>query len=492
MTRALAVGVAATALLAAAPALAQHAGHGQAHAAPPPAAQTAPADPHAGHAGHAAPADPAAAPDPHAAHRTAPRTDDPHAGHAGHAAGATAAHGGMAMGGMFGPWAMEREASGTAWQPEGGAEPMVLMRHDGDWMWMGHALLNGVYTDQGGRRGDSQAFASGMVMLMGQRPLAGGTFGLRGMASIDPFMGPRGYPLLLAAGETADGRHPLIDRQHPHELISELAATYSRPLGRDASWFAYVAPVGEPAFGPPAFPHRNSGMDNPLAPISHHWLDSTHISFGVLTGGVAVGRLKLEASGFRGREPDEDRYDIEAPRLDSWTVRATWNPTPDWSFQVSRAEQSSPEQLEPDEDVTRTSASAAWGRRLDAWGGVRANALVAWGRRTPSHGDSLDAAIAEGSLAFDSGWTAFARAERIETNELVLGAHTPGGGHAHGGPAYRVGQLTVGGLYDWTVRPGVRVGVGGAFQAYQVPAALEPLYGGDPTSVTAFVRLRAQ
>jgi hypothetical protein len=61
--------------------------------------------------------------------------------------------------------------------------------------------------------------------------------------------------------------------------------------------------------------HRASIMDSPEAPITHHWLDSTHITFGVVTAGVVVGDWKLEASRFRGREPDESRFDIETGLL---------------------------------------------------------------------------------------------------------------------------------------------------------------------------------
>ena len=173
------------------------------------------------------------------------------------------------------------------------------------------------------------------------------------MLSPDPFMGKRGYPLLLAAGETADGVTPLVDRQHPHDLFMELSATYAWQAGEGSSAFVYAGLPGEPAFGPPAFMHRPAAMMSPEAPITHHWLDSTHISFGVVTAGWVQGRWKLEASQFTGREPDEDRYDIERPRMDSTALRASWNPGDNWSLQASWADVESPEQLEPEVDEER-------------------------------------------------------------------------------------------------------------------------------------------
>ena len=213
-------------------------------------------------------------------------------GHAGHDAmpGMDMGHGDhMAMPAAFGPYPMTREASGTAWQPD--ASPMQgVMRTSGDWTFMGQAMLNGVYDSQSGRRGDDKAFVSGMVMGMATGRLSDrDTVAFRAVLSPHPLMGQHGYPLLLAAGEPADGRTQLVDRQHPHDLFMELAASHSRRIGENASVFVYGGLPGEPAFGPGSFMHRLSIMDSPEAPITHHWFDSTHITFGVLTAGVTYG-----------------------------------------------------------------------------------------------------------------------------------------------------------------------------------------------------------
>ena len=148
------------------------------------------------------------------------------------------------------------------------------------------------------------------------------------MLSLDPAMGKGGYPLLLQTGETADGHEHLVDRQHPHDAFMELSASYSHPLGETGAAYIYAGLPGEPALGPSAFMHRFSGMDNPESPITHHWLDSTHVTFGVATVGYSWhDKMKLEGSLFTGREPDQSRWDIETPKLDSWSVRASWNPS---------------------------------------------------------------------------------------------------------------------------------------------------------------------
>ncbi|MEZ6022201.1 MAG: hypothetical protein R3C16_02025 [Hyphomonadaceae bacterium] len=333
--------------------------------------------------------------------------------HDGHA---MAGDGAMAMTGLLGPYAMGRDASGTAWQPDASSHGGVHWQA-GDWMLMSHLMLNGVYAWSDGPRGDEKGFLAGMAMVSARRDVGqAGTLNLRAMLSPDPFMGDNGYPLLFAAGETANGVDPLVDRQHPHDLFMELSASYAQRLAPDTSVFVYGGLPGEPAFGPPAFMHRLSAMDSPEAPISHHWLDSTHITFGVLTAGIVHGDWKLEASQFRGREPDEDRFDIESGDLDSTSVRLSWNPGPHWSLQLSWADIESPEALEPDEDEERWSVSAIYTRPVGADGWWTATAAFA--NKERSDGVSLDAALVEAALHPNDRWTLFARGEAIETDEL--------------------------------------------------------------------------
>jgi hypothetical protein len=382
------------------------------------------------------------------------------------------------MGGMIMDPAAERlgrdSDSGTAWQPYltpmGGAHLKA-----GGWMLMAHARLNAVYDRQSGPRGGHKAFVSGMAMAMASRPLGGeGGVELRAMLSPDPLMGARGYPLLLAAGETADGRTLLVDRQHPHDLLGELSARFDLRPGAETDFFVYAGLPGAPAFGPPAYMHRPAAMDDPEAPISHHWLDSTHVSFGVVTAGAAVGQVKIEASRFNGREPDRHRWDIETGPLDSTAVRVSWNPVSELSLQASWARQKDAEQVEPGVDVTRWSASAMLARRA---GMGRIFATAAWGRRIAAHGRPLDAYLAE--LAWTrSGWTLFSRAERVDSDELGPGS------------VFTVGKLSLGGVRDFEVAPHAAIGLGVSAGLSLVPAGLAKAYGGDRPAGMAFVRLK--
>ena len=426
-------------LFAAAPALAQHAGHDP---APPPA----PAQ--SGHAGHDM------AMDEQQIHYTAV-TDPNLAG---------------------------RRASGTAWQPDSAGHGGVHLGA-GDWMVMAHAALNLAYDWQQGPRGGELAFVSGMAMVTARRDFGDlgsfadrGTIELRAMLSPDPLMGARGYPLHLASGETADGATPLIDRQHPHEFVMELSASYAHSFGYRLGAFLYAGLPGEPAFGPPAFMHRMSILDSPEAPISHHWLDSTHIVFGVITAGIVAGDFKLDGSRFNGREPDQHRWNIETGPLDSMALRLSWNPTSNLSLQASWAHLVSPEQLEPDQNSTRWSASAIYTRRWhdarDWW-----SATLAWGRR-----DGDDAFVLESAAGLGL-WTIFGRAELTENDELVFA-----GGHR--GPRFTVGKVSLGAIRDFRLGEHVRLGIGGLYAMNFVPAPLEALYSGDPDGAMVFIRLR--
>ena len=445
-------------LAAAAPAHAQHQDHGAHTATPAPA--PAPVQDHSAHQMEPE--------QDHSAHQPQPAQD-----HSAHGSAGT-----HEMRGALGPYPMSREASGTAWQPDvsehGGIHAM-----SGDWSFMGHAMLNGVYSWQEAPRGDEKAFLSGMVMGSARRDFAdGNTLQLRAMLSPDPIMGKRGYPLLLAAGETADGVTPLIDRQHPHDFFMELSASYSVRLSDRASLYLYGGLPGEPAFGPPAFMHRLSIMDSPEAPITHHWLDSTHITFGVVTAGLVLDRFKLEASRFNGREPDEQRWNIETGPLDSTSIRLSWNPVRTLSLQASWADLRSPEQLEPEEDEERWSASAIHTLPLPrGWWSTTA----AFARRSSDHED-LDAWLLESAVRRDA-WTLFGRAEMIETNELVRIGN-------HHGPTFRVGKVSLGAVHDFAIAQNVKLGLGGLYALNFVPDALEPSYRGNPAGAMAFVRLK--
>ena len=387
---------------------------------------------------------------------------------------------GHVMQGMYGPYPMTREASGTSWQPDSSPHEGIMAR-PGEWMTMIHGDINLVYDDQGGPRGDTKSFSSSMLMMMGQRPLAEGTLGLRGMISADPLMGKGGYPLLLQTGETADGQTPLIDRQHPHDLFMELAASYSVPISDSSSAFIYAGLPGEPALGPPAFMHRFSGADNPEAPIAHHWLDSTHITYGVVTLGYIAGGFKLEGSAFRGREPDQNRYDIETGKLDSASVRVSFNPDRNWSLQVSRGHLASPEALEPDVDVNRTTASVIYNR---AFGANNWQTTLAWGRNAASTGVTTNSTLLESTVSFSKAHTVFGRIERSDKNELF----EPGSPLAD--ETFRVGKLSLGYIYDFPALSHFKFGIGGLVSKYSLPGELDNSYGSDPTSYMLFARLK--
>jgi hypothetical protein len=346
---------------------------------------------------------------------------------------------------------------------------------------MTHGFANLVYDHQGGPRGDTKTFSASMLMVMGQRQVGDGTFGLRAMLSADPAMGKRGYPLLLQTGETADGRTTLVDRQHPHDLFMELAATYSHRISERSSVFGYVGLPGEPALGPPAFMHRFSGEDNPAAPISHHWLDSTHISYGVATLGFVVDQFKLEISAFRGREPDQFRTNIETGKLDSGSVRLSYNPGKAWALQISRGSIKSPEQLEPGVNVVRTTASAMYDRSIrgNPW-----QTTFAWGRNAPSTGMATNAYLLESAILVSEVHTFFARAERAGKTEL-LPADAP-----MAGEKFTVGQVSAGYIRDFPLAAHVKLGFGVQATGYAIPGGLDAAYGGNPTSYMVFARLK--
>jgi hypothetical protein len=312
---------------------------------------------------------------------------------------------------------MAREASGTAWQPD--TTPLHAFHWMlGDWMLMLHGNLFVMLDAQGSRRGATQVSSVNWLMFMAEHPLGPGTVTLRTMLSAEPLtVGSAGYPLLLQTGETYQGA-PLHDRQHPHDLFMELAALYALPVSDDVALQLYVAPSGEPAIGPVAFPHRASAFTDPLAPISHHWQDATHISFGVLTAGVFARRFKIEGSWFNGREPDENRWDIDLRVPDSYSGRVWYVPCDCVVMQASYAYLSSPEVLAPGQSVHRVTASVQVQANSDD---VEAAATLVGGLNV-SAGVAEPSGLLESNVDIGSHHTLFGRAELVVKSgeELVL------------------------------------------------------------------------
>ena len=384
---------------------------------------------------------------------------------------------GMDMGTMnMGP-AAYGTGSGTARLPanEGAMSGLHVMT--GGWMLMAHGYVWGNYTDQGGPRGGNQAFITSMAMLEGSRDLSDTThLQLRSMFSLEPAIGQRGYPNLFASGETAHGA-ALIDRQHPHDLFMELSARLDFDIGKDTSLYVYGGPVAEPALGPSAFMHRASARYEPLSPISHHWFDSTHITYGVVTGGISNRHWQLEGSAFRGREPDENRWDIETPKLDSWSARLTWTPSPDWALQVSHGFLRSPEALEPEGNERRTTATVQYDH-----GGL--STTFGWALKDKSPGRALSAFLAEANYDLTRHHTVFGRIENVANDELFPDPLSP----LHD-RKFRVTRFEGGYAYRMKLTGPLGLALGGSLAAYAKPAALDAAYGGAPVSYTLFAKL---
>ena len=379
-----------------------------------------------------------------------------------------------------------RMGSGTSWLPD--ASPMHaahLML--GDWTLMLHGEGFAQYDLQGGSRGANQLGIINWVMAAASRSMGGGRFEVRSMLSAEPWtVGSRGYPLLLQSGESYGGAQ-LHDRQHPHDLFMELAALYERAVARNLGFSLYLAPVGEPAVGPVAFPHRPSAADDPLAPISHHWQDGTHITFGVVTAGVFTHGVKLEGSWFNGREPDEHRtgFDYAGRKLDSYSVRLTGNPGPRWSVSAWYAYLKSPEGLRPDESLHRIGAAALTTQALGERG-TWSSALI-YGANAPIGTDRLASSVLlESTVDLDGTNAVFGRAEYVEksTEELVIPAASPT-------TWYHISALALGYMHGLGTKAGLALGVGMRGSVNFVPARLAGVYGSrTPAGFALYVRLR--
>jgi len=385
--------------------------------------------------------------------------------------------------------AFEQHAtSGTDLEPISTPREMLMWKK-GAWRFMFHGTVFLNEIQQTGPRGGDKFFSTNWFMPMAQRKLGRtGILTLRTMLSLEPAtVSARRYPELFEQGETAYG-NPIVDGQHPHNLFMEVAAIYDRSFGEKTALTIYVAPVGDPALGPPAYPHRASASENPLAPLGHHLQDSTHIADDVLTLGITYRKFRVEASGFHGREPDEYRWDIDSGKIDSWSTRVSFNPGRNWSLQYSIGQLHSPEALQASEDVRRMTASLSYNRPLrnGNWA-----SLLLWGRnQSLEDGNVGNSYLLESTFQFAGRNSLWTRIENVDrTNELLLGENPLPAGFSERYFA-RVEAYTAG--YDREIGnlPHLSSALGVQLTGYGLPPQFKPSYGSHPVSVVAFLRLR--
>jgi hypothetical protein len=383
---------------------------------------------------------------------------------------------------------MGQMGSGSSWQPS--TTPMYMYTKVFDkWLLFIHGEAKLGVNSQGGPRGVTKFESMNWVMPMAFRRVGQGTLQLRGMFSLEPLtFAPGGTPELFQTGETYKGK-PLVDKQHPHDLVMELSATYTMPLGERATWFTYFGYPGEPALGPVAFMHRWSASENPSAPLAHHLEDSTHISFGVLTTGFTFGKFKAEGSIFNGQEPDENRYNFEAHPWNSHSIRFSFAPTENWTMQWSYGVLKRPEALEPDVNQRRMTASIQYNKPFKR--GDWATSLI-WGRNHFYGGSGTvnpNGYTAESTVNFRDKNYVYTRLELVDKNELLLPDEIKRlgfGGH----PSFRIGAFTFGAARDIWNTEKFSIALGGDLTFYSKPHALDSIYGNNPVSYKFFLRIR--
>ncbi len=383
-------------------------------------------------------------------------------------------------------------SSGTAVNPAAWPMPMVMKPVE-SWkaMFMAQAFLN--ETQQSGPRGGDKVYSPNWFMGNLQHSAGKkGAFQLQVMVSLDPAtITQRRYPLLFQTGESAFGK-PIVDGQHPHDLFMALNLQYARELNKNTVLQVSFGPVGDPALGPVAYPHRASAMELPQATLAHHWQDSTHIANEVVTAGIAYKKVKLEASGFYGREPNENRWNIDYGPIDSWSTRFWFFPTKNWATQVSVGRLANPEESHPG-DVVRATASAQYTKPLP--GGSWSSSLI-WGRNhSTESGHNTNSYTAETLVPVHKRNYLTGRAELVDKDELFANdehlehelAHTVGS-------TFRIGSYTVGYTRDLPFFRQVQAGIGGNVEFYSLPSSIKPYYvsqpGDHPMGGNVFVRFR--
>lgn len=377
--------------------------------------------------------------------------------------------------------------SGTSLSPQSWPMPMKMLSTGGwNFMFMGQAFI--VDTQQSGPRGGDKLYSTNWGMVAAGHDIGRGSLLFDLMLSLEPAtITDRRYPELFQTGETAYGK-PLVDAQHPHNFVMALGVHYARSLSENAILELYAAPVGDPALGPVAFPHRASAAELPEAPLSHHWQDATHISDDVVTAGLLYKKVRIEGSGFYGTEPDEFRWDIDHGPINSWSTRVSVLPARNWVAQASMGRLAHPELLQPG-DVVRATASLEYSRPMQgsAW-----STSFIWGRNhdTFDHRNS-NSYLVESVAPFRIKNFFTGRAELVDKDELFL--NEPDVElylDRTAGSTFRIGAYTAGYTRDIGIFDAAETGIGFNVTAYTTPAAIKPYYGQHPFGANIFLRVR--
>jgi len=382
---------------------------------------------------------------------------------------------------------MNRDGSGTSWVPD--ETPMyAYMIHGKKWMTMIHGSFFLRYNKQdlfnSGSRGRKKFDAPNWLMAMTQRQVGkNGLFSVNTMFSFDPFLvGPGGYPLLYQTGESYKGKK-LVDVQHPHDLFAELSVNYTQRIAKDADLSLSFGYPGEPALGPPVFMHRLSAMNNPDAPLSHHYADATHITFGSSTLGFRYKDIKLEGSIFTGREPDEYRYNFDAMRFDSYSLRLSYNPSKEWALQASNGWIHSPESAEPEQNVDRFTASAIYTKMLDD-GSFIATTLVYGQNHFSDNHKTLPSVLLESSWQMHKT-AVYGRYEYVkkDADELDLTDTYPLN------PNFTINAFTLGvnRVLATVAKTNLTAGIQSTLNVS--PSELKTLYGSTPVGFEVYLRI---
>ena len=383
-------------------------------------------------------------------------------------------------------------SSGTSVQPKTTSEfaPMIHTSL-GNWTLMVHANGFLLDTQQNGTRGADKLFSTNWLMPMISRDFGRQTITFRTMLSLEPAtVTNRRYPQLFQSGETAYGL-PIVDGQHPHDLFMELTGRYDFRLSERSRLFLYGGPVGDPALGPTAYPHRASASENPVSALGHHQEDSTHVSDSVITLGFVQGPIQLEASTFHGREPDENRWNIDKGKPDSFASRLTISLGSKLSGQFSIGRINNREALEPNLDTLRTTASIHHNARFS--GGHISSSLI-WGRNKDlaGHGARIfNSYTAESTVNFFNRNWAWTRIENVDRDRTLLAGETPAALQVEEDPIGRVQAYTLGYERDLPIGPSfLNVGLGIQATVYGVASQLKSVYGSHPSAFTFFLHLR--
>lgn len=347
--------------------------------------------------------------------------------------------------------------------------------------WLFWGYMEPVFDKQGGCFDKHKVYANNEFLTLAQVGSHCDTLNFRSIFSVEPgTIGKCGYPLLFSTGYTANGITELLNAYPPLDFVTELSGSYVHQW-QNVRLYGYFGLPGAPVLN--LLPQqRIAEFFMPTGSITHRYMTSTDIVYGVGSAGLDIYGICLEGSLFTGKSQDERYWKVKKPHFDSFGVRLSYCYEDAFSFQVSYGHIKDTDPVELCVKNKRFLVSAAYNVVTDTslW-----NTTIAYAHNHYCPGESLHSALFESCYILCDRHIVFGRYEYTQTDApLAYKARED-----VADMFYKVQKIGLGYRYQFQPIMHALWSLGVSGDVSLVPSNLKQVYGNHPFSWYLFLRV---